>query len=135
MLLTLDYMIKMAEDEWCQRYQRIVEAKTEKRGEAAEICWPFQGRLKGGYGLVDVDIPGKGKTTRHAHRLVLMTRVARTWDVSSELHASHLCGNRICVRPSHLVLESREENKQRQICQNSKVCQAHDPPCIITAHD
>lgn len=117
--------------EWCNRYRKILDSKTDKRGEDSHICWPFKGRQKAGYGLVDVDIPGKGKTTRHAHRLVLMTRVAGSWDVSSELQASHLCGNRICVRPSHLVFESREENKDRQICQSIKICKTHDPSCII----
>lgn len=114
-------------DTWKHKYQVKLEKKHVKCGTQLDSCWLFTGRLKKGYGLVDIVTPGKSKTTIHAHRLALMIWVTGSWDIPSELDASHLCGTRNCVRPTHLVLESREENKSRQICHTFKVCTGHDP--------
>ena len=115
-------------------YQQKLERRTLKLGEDPGHCWVFTGRQKNGYGLVDVVISerSKSRTTIHAHRLALMIWITGSWDIPSELDASHLCGTRLCVRPSHLVLESREDNKSRQICHSYNVCNiGHDPKCIF----
>ena len=121
--------------EWFKKQNLYLEKRTVKCGEDPAFCWTFTGRTKHGYGLVDVVIPGRSKsrTTIHAHRLALMIWITGSWDIPSELDASHLCGTRNCVRPDHLVLESREDNKSRQICHTSNVCIGHDPrpSCIF----
>lgn len=122
-------------EKWCTKYSSRLEELTDRRGEDENVCWLFKGRKsKAGYGLMDVRIPGKrGATTRNAQRLVLLTRRVKAWDVPPELQASHLCGNRLCVRESHLVFERQAINKERQICHNNKECQGHEPQCILTA--
>lgn len=53
--------------------------------------------------------------------------------------ASHLCHNPVCVRPSHLVVETRRENHMRKNCIIKIQCYScnavahtcpHHPPCI-----
>jgi len=62
--------------------------------------------------------------------------------LSDETQVSHLCGNADCCRPSHLCLESRQENMSRIGCVGYvvhktanglfspaiRVC-SHNPPC------
>jgi hypothetical protein len=59
-------------------------------------CWLWQGRLiKNGYGATKV--AGGGTTT--AHRAVYL---ASGHPIADDAHLHHLCGNKLCVRPSHL---------------------------------
>ncbi len=52
--------------------------------------------------------------------------------------ASHLCHNRWCIRPLHIVWESRTKNENRKNCPGDVVCQCgdhrllcvHTPKCI-----
>ena len=121
----------MSAIEWCGHYRKLVLDKTRETPETE--CWDWQGRLdrKSGHGKADVVIPGIGKTVRSAHRLAYMTMVHGSWDLPSELEVSHLCGTPSCVRLQHLVLESHEENKSRQVCHNLRLCQGHEPECIF----
>lgn len=61
---------------------------------AADGCWPWGGRLCGGYGQFSLDRHRKG-----AHRVAY-----QIWHgpMPRELTIDHLCRNRSCVRPSHL---------------------------------
>jgi len=53
--------------------------------------------------------------------------------------ASHLCHNPLCIRPDHLVVESRKLNHKRKNCLFKVGCQCcstvlvvctHNPPCL-----
>jgi hypothetical protein len=53
--------------------------------------------------------------------------------------ASHLCHNPLCVRPEHLIVESRTLNHKRKNCLFKVMCQCcsneiivckHNPPCL-----
>ena len=123
-----------SEREWCLHYGELLESKTEK----TDGCWLFTGRKdKSGYGIMDVVIPGKGKTVRTAHKLVCMVNMNCTWKWPPKLEASHLCARPECIRLEHLVMESHSDNKSRQICHRSGFCapgKRHNPKCIIV-HD
>lgn len=56
-----------------------------------------------------------------------------------ELDCSHLCGNRACLRPSHLRFETRLDNNRRNFCSGFVFCSCcdeltsacwHTPKCI-----
>lgn len=120
--------------EWCLHYRNLLENKTDK-SSGDDGCWLYTGRKsKSGHGMVDVVIPWKGKTVRSAHRLAYMTSIHGSWELSSELQASHLCGRPQCIKTSHLVLESHEDNRSRQICHGMGQCSSdlkHKPKCIF----
>ena len=50
-----------------------------------------------------------------------------------EDEASHLCHIKSCFNPEHIVLESREMNKQRDACVAGKKCRGHGSAadCIV----
>ena len=71
----------------------------------------------------------------YAHHLVLLANgremdlvklhTKRNWQVS------HRCHNRSCIESTHLVVEPRKVNLQRNDCRRrSRQCR-HDPPCIF----
>jgi hypothetical protein len=61
------------------------------------------------------------------------------WPYPDNFEASHLCHSSNCLRPSHIVMESRSVNDERNNCSGEiecPVCETvlaactHDPPCI-----
>ncbi|MFJ5542427.1 HNH endonuclease [Micromonospora chalcea] len=68
-------------------------------------CWLYQGgATKGGYGALWVN--GKQE---YVHRLMA---AHHGMDIDGAT-VDHLCFSRNCVRPSHLMVCSREENTRR----------------------
>ena len=125
---------KMSEEEWSNHYIQVLNTKTD-RGDGDQHptnCWNFTGRInKGGYGVIDIVIPGQGKTSRTAHRLSYLVHELKSWQLPKHIEASHRCGNKLCVGPSHIVPESHEYNKSRQICHGLGRCMGHNPECIF----
>jgi Zinc-binding loop region of homing endonuclease len=61
-------------------------------------------------------------------------------DNTDNLDVSHLCHDRQCCRPSHLVYEDRSYNKSRDGCagyvideKNALLICKHKPPCKVTS--
>jgi hypothetical protein len=81
-----------------------LDAMTDKSGE----CWLFLGAQKqNGYGVI-----GASRESRVllAHRAAYeVTHGA----IPEGLHIDHLCGTRLCVRPSHLEAVTQAENNRR----------------------
>ena len=59
----------------------------------------------------------------------LMTEEQREGIIYHRWHASHLCGNRICVNHLHFTVESAADNLSRNICFLSSAPCYHSPPC------
>lgn len=66
--------------------------------------WPYT-KNSGGYGHI-----GKGKKVYEAHKF-LFEIILRPVPANSEL--DHICGNTLCVNPSHLEPVSHAENCRR----------------------
>src|SRR5690349_4112167 len=87
-------------DEITARFNKFVR----KDGEC--LRWTV-GKTPDGYGLFRV-AKGIVKTAhRYAKETALEERIPR------HLDASHLCPNRDCVNPAHIVVETRKENVAR----------------------
>ena len=134
-MATSKKILDMNEEEWSKHYSKQLEIKTDKSaGDDPVVCWLFTGRVnKAGYGVIDVIIPGLGKSVRTAHRMAALTHIVRSWKLPPDDEASHRCGQRLCVRPSHIVIEHHRMNKERQICHGLGRCIGHQPECLFNA--
>ena len=71
------------------------------------------------------------------HQLALYLKlIDDEYDISSwgpTEETSHLCHKRRCFNPSHLVLEDRSKNKERDHCVAERKCRGHgsSPLCMI----
>lgn len=103
-------------------------------------CNVWVGALhQGKYGKMLVDWPDGTKCMERTHRIAFMAanKVMKgnlpSHDAGgSKLEVSHLCHNGVCVKPSHLVLETHEKNMERLTCQKQgHCCKLHNPHCIM----
>ncbi|KAJ8311422.1 hypothetical protein KUTeg_010777 [Tegillarca granosa] len=96
-------------------------------------------RYASGYGQIRVAWPlGTFITRKHekVHRLAWMCfhkQIAPHYDAFDQvLHVSHLCHNRLCIHPTHLVLETKHINEERKHCKLQRLCVGtHNPLCIF----
>ena len=76
-------------------------------------CWEWKGRLlRLGYGAIS----GNKQTNLVVHRLSWMLHNNQDWPIG--LETRHMCHNRRCINPDHLVPGTREENLDDQRKQN-----------------
>lgn len=72
-------------------------------------CLIFTGATNSkGYGCVASGRKGKTVLT---HRLAVL---ARDGEIPAGMTVDHLCGEKLCVRPDHLEVVTREENSSRR---------------------
>ena len=63
------------------------------------------------------------------HKMMEMPCVDQHDDI---LEVSHLCHQTLCVKPDHLVLESKALNNERKHCLDQGLCtENHKPVCIL----
>ena len=89
------------------------------------------------YGRKRVKIPilDIASKVMYVHRIVYMCHNydMRILDKNLGLEVSHLCHNSLCARPTHLVLETHEQNSERLSCKLMGHCtKNHSPECIFT---
>ena len=88
-----------------------------------------------GYGAITVQWPGtpRNQRTMGVHRLMVMCAL-HTTELSALLRASHLCHNRLCIKPVNLSLEPWWVNNQRGNCttrRNRCLGHAGYPNCVL----
>ena len=81
--------------------QERLEAYTQR----TEACWLWTGSTRAGYGQIRV-----GDRVIHAHRLAYELE---NGTLPQHETLGHRCGNRACVRPSHLVPRSSDTKSRR----------------------
>ena len=90
-----------------------------------------------GYGKKRVTWPNGRKTLTRVHRLAYMAhhnslKLPTVNNFGETLEVSHLCHNKLCVNPDHLILETPNNNMLRIHCRRAGVCtMAHVLPCIF----
>jgi len=87
----------------------------EKPKDLVKDCW----RRRDGTATVRGDRPvttwnfGEGKKTYLVYQLTYMSlHKIQKYPFSSELHASHSCGNKWCMNPHHIVPKSPDQNER-----------------------
>lgn len=109
------------------RYRRQLDVGS---GSAIEITRAMVGST----GVQIYILRRKKMQTVYLHRLAAVARLSR--DIQGQ--ASHLCGQRACFNPVHIVDESASQNCSRKGCQGLSICQrghvsehscTHDPQC------
>ena len=101
---------------WWHLYEKLSKKTPFNQGQ--HQCNKWVGCLEHGtYGKVTVIWPYGTKSVERCHRVsymaaqkILRGDMPRTDNNRKKLDVSHLCHNSICVKPTHLVLETHQTN-------------------------
>lgn len=98
-------------------------------------CWEWIGKLRNGYPAITLRYkrgPRKGKVYNiGAHRLSLVVFKGRR--MTPKMVARHLCNNRICINPEHLVGGSQIANVRQCVREGRHKTPFRDPEMRIAA--
>lgn len=122
-------------------FTKIAKSLQKNSREAADNggCRVWKGCIdRYGYGTKRVTWPDGSVKLERVHRVSYMAhhRIFRQdmphREADGLLEISHICHNKLCIEPNHLVLESHETNCERRSCQLVGECvRNHVPPCIF----
>ena len=98
----------------------------------------FHGKEGKDYAKTSFNLRGVQYLIRR-HQLALFLKLKQcdgsleSWGSGGGGEASHLCHTKACYNPEHVVLESQDINKQRNVCAAEKLCRGHGsaPQCIM----
>jgi hypothetical protein len=105
-------IVRSRRNNWFRKMKvHLLESYVEEEGPLDTKCWMWTGAL---------DRDGYGKTRFHesewtgrkAHREAYRTLKG---DVPDELEVQHLCNNRACINPDHLVIGTNQQNKDYMV--------------------
>ena len=108
-------------------------SKSCSEGTIGCIIW--KGGVSGKYGITRYT-PFKSPASKviRVHRLQFMLHT-RNFDLSCDMHVSHLCHYNMCIAPEHLSYEPKAVNLGREKCKhtNPSTCYGHHgyPNCIF----
>ena len=116
----------------CSKMDAFVQKYTNKLSEKSEESPNNECRLWTGtvshsklYGVINFKHPFKHKWQQmKVHRFCYMLFTGN-FDISQYLDCSHICHNNMCINPSHISLEPRHINNNRNVCKDRKVCMSH----------
>ncbi|MEV0758025.1 HNH endonuclease [Streptosporangium sp. NPDC050280] len=97
-----------------RRYEREASfwARVDRSG-GVQGCWPFEGAEPGKYGLLGMGISLVGTTATFLIAYILARGLKKA--PSSNRVVRHLCNNKPCCNPSHLLLGTHRENQLDRI--------------------
>mgnify|MGYP001362008966 CR=1 FL=1 len=84
-----------------------------------------------GYGVISVIWSDGRRRTVGVHRLLLMCSL-RSTQPPLGCEASHLCHQKLCINPQHVIWEPGWSNQSRKSCKQYSVCLGHGshPKCL-----
>lgn len=100
-------------------------------------CWIYQGSTQAGYPILSTTHDGPKVPI---HILALYKGTGQVPYRSRRETASHLCHNKLCIKPSHLTVESIGANGKRNNCLAYRFCKVskrcinacgHTPRCLL----
>lgn len=123
----------------------IVERKKTHASTNTKGCWLYRGsKNTDGYGQIFVKPNSKshmkGRSAQRAFLLHILSYLSYNSQVDQHSSISHLCGERSCFNPAHLVAESPQKNNSRKGCPGDIKCYQcstlaysclHEPKCIM----
>lgn len=137
--------VDYADELGVERAKAVLDWWFEKHVDVVPLTGCWQSRFScnvRGYTRVRL----QGWKPKSARKCFLLHRVAfvasRGRDIREDMVASHLCSNKSCVRPEHIVEETSAENlrRSRVVCLGRIVCGecglilartcAHSPGCL-----
>ena len=125
--MSLVYSSNLSESEK-DSFKRKLREKSEVIGH----CRIWKGTLnRDGYGILRCMFRGK-RITLTVHRLNYFL-CSHEITLDKNIHVSHLCHQRNCLKISHLSYEPAQVNIHRNMCALNKVCRGHHgyPKCIF----
>ena len=107
---------------------------TEKLAKKTQIvgnCHIWTGKCNSsGYGFLKFTFRGRQIKCR-VHRLAFFLR--HNVLLMPNMHVSHLCHTKLCLRVEHLSYEPQRINNNRTVCKNEGMCYGHYafPSCLL----
>lgn len=128
------------EKDWSDKMSSIIQQKCAL-SESCHGCVKWEGAVfqPGGYGKIAVQMKDKRRKYYRVHRLVYMIQnnmaaIPVQDDCGHRLEISHICHQKLCVKPEHLVLETHEVNMERLHCKVQRLCtKSHQPHCLLVS--
>lgn len=119
-----------------RKYSDILDNNCVLSSNGRCMIWTGPVTHTGKYGVVRYRHPDTGvwKTvTAHRCRVMITTR---DLNLNSNLDASHLCHNNLCVMINHISMEPHSTNNNRIHCKHSNKCTGHGeyPDCLLDLH-
>jgi hypothetical protein len=123
----------MSENEWIEKQKQRLSQNCIVQGQSD--CWLCS--LEG----IDSILPWQSdflgiliKKTLYIHRYSYMI-FNRVFDLSNDMHVSHICHQRRCINPAHLSYEPNNVNQDRHVCRSivPAQCKTHQPfpDCLL----
>ena len=126
----------MSENEWIEKQKQRLSQNCIIQGQFD--CWLCSLRGKDRqYSTLTVRFPWETcKKTLYSHMFSYMIfNRSRVFDLSKDIHVSHICHQRRCINPAHLSYEPNHVNQDRQVCRSivPAQCKAHQPfpDCLL----
>lgn len=95
-------------------YDMLMSEKLTNQGHKG-TCVVYQGRAIDQYVQTSRTIDGR-KIVARTHKVALLKKIQKT-ELADGLECSHLCHNKGCMSPDHVVAEPHEVNMSRTTCQ------------------
>lgn len=130
----------ISENAWRERMWDVVRQKCAVPDEQFG-CIKWQGAVfqPGGYGKLAVQWTDQKRKYFRVHRLVYMlehklSEIPTQGSGGVRVEISHICHQKLCVQPDHLILESHETYMERMHCKMQGLCtKNHQPHCLLVS--
>lgn len=127
-----------------QRAKSIIQKKRSESSTNNKDCWLFEGsKNTDGYAQVFMKpnscLKFVGRKAQKAFLLHIVAQLSKSEQNQTTDNVSHLCNERACFNPDHLVNESPKNNNSRKGCPGTIFCNhcsmisyicPHSPECI-----
>ncbi len=123
--MTSFYTLDLTMDEKRKLFQDLCFECSEAKTSNDCLLWLPKSRSEKGYGIRTFTFRGLRYTHVRVHRLMYFLITGDHDLLDTNLHVSHKCHHKTCIRYTHLSLEQASVNNNRQICRYEG-CSGHE---------